>query len=176
METTEETSHRRGGIYYYFEGATIHNLVINGNMSKTGPEYHGQENAQTPKSAYTDEVIARAIMAVNGEKKPLCEKQLFLAVIKVLKYKCGWTDKWESACDRINDLPMIKAMGLAVKCDYNNVKAPSALKFAAMDYDEWPTYVPSASEKELFNKNKSVGEAFAEELDKQLKLARKEVG
>ena len=157
METTEETSHRRGGTYYYFEGATIHNLVINGNMSKTGPEYHGQENAQTPK-------------------KPLCEKQLFLAVIKVLKYKCGWTDKWESACDRINDLPMIKAMGLAVKCDYNNVKAPSALKFAAMDYDEWQTYVPSASEKVLFDKNKSVGEAFAEELDKQLKLARKEVG
>jgi hypothetical protein len=28
----------------------------------------------------------------------------------------------------------------------------------------------------LFDKNKSVGEAFAEELDKQLKLARKEVG
>ena len=67
-------------------------------------------------------------------------------------------------------------MGLAVKCDYNNVKAPSALKFAAMDYDEWQTYVPSASEKVLFDKNKSVGEAFAEELDKQLKLARKEVG
>ena len=44
METTEETSHRRGGTYYYFEGATIHNLVINGNMSKTGPEYHGQEH------------------------------------------------------------------------------------------------------------------------------------
>ena len=35
METTEETSHRQGGIYNYFEGATIHNLVINGNMSKT---------------------------------------------------------------------------------------------------------------------------------------------
>ena len=36
METTEETSHRRGGIYNYFEGATIHNLVINGNMSLYG--------------------------------------------------------------------------------------------------------------------------------------------
>ena len=66
-------------------------------------------------------------------------------------------------------------MGLAVKCDYNNVKAPSALKFAAMDYDEWKTYVPSASEKELFNKNKSVGEAFAEELDNQLKLIQRGV-
>ena len=163
------------GTVYNFEGANFQNCSITGNMSKTGPEYHGQENAQTPKSAYTDDVIARAIMAVNGEKKPLCEKQLFLAVIKVLKYKCGWTDKWESACDRINDLPMIKAMGLAVKCDYNNVKAPSALKFAAMDYDEWQTYVPSASEKELFNKNKSVGEAFAEELDKQLKLIQRGV-
>ena len=39
METTEETSHRRGGTYYYFEGATIHNLVINGNMSKTRNHY-----------------------------------------------------------------------------------------------------------------------------------------
>ena len=163
------------GTVYNFEGANLNNLVINGNMTKTGPEYYGQESTAKPKSAYTDEVIARAIMAVNGEKKPLCEKQLFLAVIKVLKYKCGWTDRWEAACDRINALPMIKAMGLSVKCDYNNVKAPSALKFASVDYEQWPTYVPGGAEKELFNKNKAVGEAFAEELDKQLKLVRKEV-
>ncbi len=172
---TEETSQHSGGTYYYFEGATIHNLVINGNMTKNGSEYHGQENAQTPKSAYTDDVIARAIMAVNGEKKPLYEKQLFLAVIKVLKNKCGWTERWEAACDRINDLPMIKDKGLPIKCEYNNLKAPSALKFASIDYEHWDTYVPGAAEKEVFNKNKSVGDAFAEELDKQLKLVRKEV-
>lgn len=52
--------------------------------------YYGkQEDAAIPASAYTDEAVGRAIMALNGEKKPLCEKQLFLAIIKVLAAKCG---------------------------------------------------------------------------------------
>lgn len=176
METGETPQQRGGGIYNYFEGATIHNLVINGSMTKNGDEhYHGKETTQIPKSAYTDEVIARAIIALDGYKKPLCEKQLFLAIIKVLKYKCGWTERWEAACDRINALPMIQATELDVKCDYNNLKAPSALKFASVDYEEWESYSPGMTENEVFKKNKSVGDVFAEELDRQVKLAKKAV-
>lgn len=175
METTETPQHQHGGIVNYFQGATIHNLVINGNMTKNGTENYEKDAQQTPKSLYTDEVIARSIVAIDGIQKPLCEKQLFIAVIKVLKYKCGWTEKWEAACDRINALPIIKETALAVKCDYNNLKAPSALKFASLDYEQWKDYVPGIIESEVFKKNKSVGEAFAEELDKQAKLARKVV-
>ena len=73
---------KNGGIVNNFGGATIHNLVINGNMNKNGTEYYGDQSSNIPVSAYTDEVVGNAILALNGLKKPLCEKQLFLAIIK----------------------------------------------------------------------------------------------
>ena len=38
METTEKPEQPRGGIHNYFQGATIHNMVINGNMNKNASE------------------------------------------------------------------------------------------------------------------------------------------
>ena len=47
----------------YFQGATIHNLVINGNMNRSGTENYyaaaAQEGQRTPRT-YTDEQVARA--------------------------------------------------------------------------------------------------------------------
>lgn len=38
MESTEKPEQPRGGIHNYFQGATIHNMVINGNMNKNACE------------------------------------------------------------------------------------------------------------------------------------------
>ena len=39
MELTDSPAGQHsGGIFNYFQGATIHNLVINGNMTKSGPD------------------------------------------------------------------------------------------------------------------------------------------
>ena len=38
MESTEKPEQPRGGIHNYFQGATIHNMVINGNMNKNASE------------------------------------------------------------------------------------------------------------------------------------------
>ena len=38
-----EEEQQHGGIVNYFQGATIHNLVINGNMTRRGREYYGSE-------------------------------------------------------------------------------------------------------------------------------------
>lgn len=54
MEQTEP-HHHHGGIYNYFQGATIHNIVINGNMTKNGNE-HYQEPQDTKKSASAEKV------------------------------------------------------------------------------------------------------------------------
>ena len=35
---------KHGGIVNYFQGATIHNMVVNGNMTKNGTEYYGDQN------------------------------------------------------------------------------------------------------------------------------------
>ena len=51
---------------------------------------------------------------------------------------------------------------LAVKCDYNNLKASIALKFAGLDYKDWETYEPSSSERMIFKKCKAVADAFDE--------------
>ncbi len=43
-----EHPHHGGNILNYFQGATIHNMVINGNMTKRGTEhYHTAETAQS---------------------------------------------------------------------------------------------------------------------------------
>ena len=43
MEQEEQPQHLSGGIYNYFQGATIHNIVINGNMTKSGAEHYQRE-------------------------------------------------------------------------------------------------------------------------------------
>lgn len=35
---------KHGGIVNYFQGATIHNMVVNGNMTRNGTEYYGDQN------------------------------------------------------------------------------------------------------------------------------------
>ena len=65
MESTEQTQHR-GGIFNYFQGATINNLVINGNMTKSGSEdYHNTGNKETP-STVTPEQVVEALKGCKG--------------------------------------------------------------------------------------------------------------
>ena len=158
----------RVSIANYFEGATIHNMVINGTMNRNGDEHYYANETKAPmvENGYTDEVIDRAITALNGKDKPLCEKQLFLGIIKVLMSKCGWSGKWATSCERINALPTAQAWD--VPCDVINLRAPSALKFASVDYQEWETYEPTEGEREVFRKNRNVSHLFDLELEKQL--------
>lgn len=62
---TEETPHHSGGIYNYFQGATIHNIVINGNMTKSGPEnyYAGREEKPHEDRVATREMMSQAAKA-----------------------------------------------------------------------------------------------------------------
>lgn len=60
MELTEETSqHHHGGIYNYFQGATIHNMVINGNMAKNGTEQF--KDASSEKKSISSEQMISAL-------------------------------------------------------------------------------------------------------------------
>ena len=56
---TEEKPKQRGGITNYFQGATIHNLVINGNMTKTGSEYFNSEKHKM--TGVTPFMVGRAL-------------------------------------------------------------------------------------------------------------------
>jgi len=168
--TFEEKKNLLGEMPHLLQGAKIGQLNM---FVESGANVVYQENAAPqaiPASAYTDEVVGKAILALNGDKKPLCEKQLFLGIIKVLSAKCGWSSKWATSCERINGLAA--AARFEVKCDYNNVKGPSALKFASVRYEEWGDYKPTQTEREVFNKNKALAVLFEEELDRQALASR----
>ena len=60
----EKPHHQRGGIYNYFEGATIHNIVINGNMNKYGNE---QYNMSSDGKQATSEQILRAVQQCKAK-------------------------------------------------------------------------------------------------------------
>jgi hypothetical protein len=59
MENTE-TSGKLGGSYFYFQGATINNMVINGNMQKSGPDQFKNES-QGNKNSLSAERIMQAL-------------------------------------------------------------------------------------------------------------------
>ena len=153
-----------------FRGANLEKaqiIVVAKDHAKIVYKEHGEE-PKPAQSAYTDDVVAKALVAINGKNKSLSEKQLFLGVANVLKYKCGWAGKLKNQCDKINMLPV--ADQLEVLCDYNNVKGIGALKFASLKYTEWQDYSPTNVEREVFYKVKAVADEFDQELDRQLEL------
>ena len=154
-----------GRIVYHLEGATLKNVVFNNDGVRNGTEqcFPGVSGQKEPAPVhYTDEQVARAISVLNGKKKPLNEKQLFLGIIKVLQSKCGWSQSIPECCRHINTLPGADCWEFA--CEENNLKAPRALRFANRDYEEWEDYVPTAAEKQIFWKTKTAADYFLKQL------------
>lgn len=127
--------------------------------------YNKSEKSATETPQITDEQISQAIMAINGDDKPLNEKQLFLGVICVLISKHGWNSKWITCCTRINNLPQNEMF--EKPCDYNSIKVLTAYKFASIDYKDWDKYDPSDKERIIFKKCKLVADAFDRALNMQ---------
>ena len=86
MEKEEETPHHHNGITNYFQGATIHNLVINGDMNRSGTENYYGERQQEKREATLEDVVAairqRSLVATS------------LASITVVYAVCRDVYKW----------------------------------------------------------------------------------
>ena len=54
MEKEENMEMKKGGIINFFDGATINNLVINGNMTKSGTEHFCSRNGDMKEEEETD--------------------------------------------------------------------------------------------------------------------------
>lgn len=137
-------------------GFNVKTLII----EHSGNSYNHYGKSKDEKTKVTEEQISKAIISINGQKKPLNEKQLFIGVICVLLSKYGWTGNWSACCTKINNLPMSGEFEKA--CDYNSIKILTAFKFASIDYKDWETYEPSKSEATIFRKCKAVADAFDE--------------
>ena len=151
MEDEEDIKKQRGGIYNYFQGATINNLVINGNLNQSGSVSNnsGATKAETQRPKCSDEQVAKALVAINGKENVLNNYQVWLGACCLLMGKYGFPQNLESCCNRITNLPYGEA-ALAIECKYESVRKFSYLRFVKVDVDQWGDYKPNDDEKKLF--------------------------
>lgn len=149
MESSETPQHL-GGIYNYFQGATINNLVINGNLNQKDSVSNNSGEAKEvrlrPKC--TDEQVANALVAINGKDKVLNNYQLWLGACCLLMGKYDFPRNLETCCNRIGNLPYSQLP--AIECKYESIRKFSYLKFVKLNVDEWGEYKPNDDEKKLF--------------------------
>ena len=157
-----EEEQQHGGIVNYFQGATIHNLVINGNMTKRGTEHY--HTAKTTQNGFTDEQVARAIEAICGEGKPLDSKQKWAGVQWLLRWECNYPARAREFCERIASLPLSE--DLAYRCEYNNIRPYSTLSFLNDDPRQINNVRYSKNDEGAFLQLREVALALHEELQK----------
>jgi hypothetical protein len=67
METEEQPHHHFGGIYNYFEGATIHNFVINNNLPKEASDHHENSDKEKDKEKDKENLTAEQVSTALKE-------------------------------------------------------------------------------------------------------------
>lgn len=170
MNSTNTAEKKPTGIYNYFEGATINNLVINsGSYTKNGTEHHYYKQAgkEDEKHKYSDEQLAKAIQGICGKEKALNNYQLWLGVCCLLSSKYGFPNNLEMCCERIMQLPYDE---LELECKYENIRKFAFLKFVKEGVEAWDDYQPKDEEKKLFYGCKRV----AQDLEKALQMTETE--
>ena len=162
METSEKTQ-RHGGIYNYFEGATINNLVINGTMNKNGTEhFHGNTAERT--NTYSDTQIAQALSRIVGKGKAIDSKQKWAGAHWLLRWECNYPARPKEFCERIATLPLLE--DLAYKCDYRNIREISTLSFLNEDPRQMEGVRYSKNDEAVFLQLREVVWALQRELKK----------
>ena len=127
-------------------------ITINGNVSLGGDAQH---------NGFSDEQIAQAIRAINGDKKPLNSKQKWAAVYWCLRWYCNFPKNTKEFCDRIDKLPLGE---LEYECDYNNIRRICSLSFMNEDARHLDKISPSRSEADAYMQCREVVVALAAEL------------
>lgn len=158
---SKETPQRNGGIVNYFQGATIHNIVINGNMNRSGTEHYSNK-AEEESRDYTDEQVACALSRIVGTGRPIDSKQKWAGAMWLLRWRCNFPSKALGFCQRINALPFDEE--LEIKCEYNNIRQISTLSFMNQDARNLEEVQYSKNDEQIFFQMREV----VVELEKEL--------
>lgn len=147
------------------DGFTI-NVNSPGNFIAKEITFSGTVNiggGDIDKGGYSDEQIAQAIIAINGNGKALNSKQKWVAVYWCLRWYCNFPTNAKDFCDRIDKLPLGK---LEYECDYNNIRRFTTMKFMNENARFLDQIKPSSSEKNFFSQCREVVIALVTELGK----------
>lgn len=144
----------------YYEGAHIGKVV-----NYYAPYYENHYAAQQQDSTdYSDEQVARAIMAINGENKPLNSKRKWAAVYWGLRWYCNYPTGVREFCERVRKLPLGE---VEYGCDYNNIRQFCTLSFMNQDARFLDKVKPSREDNSFYLQCREVVQALASEMKKQ---------
>lgn len=122
----EEKPLRSGGIINYFQGATIHNLVINGNMTKQGQEYYNEEKHKV--TGVTPRVVGCALKR--------CDAYVWGYAAYSVAF-CVCRDSFDGWSDNATDFER-KMQGQGIVIPEGTVNsALSRHAFMKLDIDKW---------------------------------------
>ena len=128
MKLNDTAEKKPTGIYNYFEGATINNLVINnGSYTKNGTEHHyyGKDNKKNQSTTDSEEevknVLYELVEAKNEDGKPLLTYNAqWYAVYRVLNEFRNYPTKMSDFCQKMAEWDMDKVQ---TPCKYGSVRA-----------------------------------------------------
>lgn len=159
---SEEKPHHSGGIHNYFQGAIIHNMVINGNMNKSGSEHYHEKDSNTTLNHYSDEQVCTALSNIVGKGKAIDSKQKWAGAQWFLRWECNYPAKAQDFCNKISSLPLPE--DLEYPCEYNNIRLLSTLSFMNEDARKLEQVKYSKNDEQIFFQMRSVVVALREEL------------
>jgi hypothetical protein len=167
MEPLETPHHPQGGIYNYFEGATIHNLVINGNMTRSGDEHYYAQPASTAQPKPTPEQLARALEANIGKGRAIDSQRAWLGACLLLGWKYGFPRNLQDCCRQVNQLP-VDWTRVEYPCKYDNIRMFGSYKFVKEPVDDWPKLIPRDDERSVFVKCLDVSQELEKSIEQTM--------
>ena len=143
----EEQPFSHGGTFFFFEGATIHNITINsGILTKNGDEthqYYGAERRSEEATAVTKSeqdvktAIEEMLKEMGEDEKPLFRnKKQWWAVFRVLSKYLNYPNKMTEFVAKINNLNIDQEDRIAISYDSLSA-APKDVPQMSCSPDAW---------------------------------------
>ena len=128
----------------------------------TGPVNIGGGNLET--NGFTDEQIAKALMACVGEDKVINIMRKWAGAYWCLRWKCNYPVDIKEFCNKIEGLKL--SVPERLKCDYNNIRKFCKLSFMDCDPFGKAEVKVSNMDKDVYSWCREVALKLAEELGK----------
>lgn len=128
----------------------------------------GAFGSNTMTDHFSDEQIARALLACVGKGKVIDNKQKWAGGYWFLRWVCNFPVDVKKCCERIMGLPYHKK--LEIVCDYDNIRRICTCSFMEYDARVMDKVKVSNMDQEVFNWCREIVLKLDEELGKRASL------
>ena len=148
-------------------GMSVGQFIMENTGTITYNDNRCSEKKDKPK--VTEEIISRALIAINGKEKAVDSQRAWLGVCCLLGWKYDFPRNLADCCNSIKALGIDESL-LEFKCKYDSIRMYGSWKFLKEKYEDWPSYTPRDDERQMFQKCLAVAQALDKEIEKQTEL------